>query len=284
MKISKSIIVFLPLVLVLAAIYPLLNRHPVSLFVLKGSENSVEAFKVSAPLNGRDVVVESVPLSPEQRKEGGEILGQKDCQRLVAFSKNYGAYSAVVGIPVTQESWPGFLGGGLKGFFIDSVPDVFDNLQWSDRFYLSLSIKTPPPAPFTVGEEVAMNLPVATPGVPAPRPPATPSSLPTPGVVRVEILNGCGITNAADWVARRVKGPGILIADTDNAENFRYPQTIIRTCAGMPVALEEAVERLGLSKDSIQEVPSLSTAVDAVVIVGKDFPKLRGRFRERNRH
>lgn len=284
MKISKSIIVFLPLGLVLAGLYPFLTRHPIFMFALKGADGVVEAFKLSAPLNGRDVVVESIPLGPDQKKEGREILVQKDSRRLAAFAKNYGSYPAVIGIPVTQEGWPGFLGGGLRGFFTDVLPGVFDNLQWADRFYLSFSMKAPPPAPFTAGEETAEKLPVATSDVSTQHPPATPSSVPTPGVVRVEILNGCGITNAADWVARRVKGPGIVITDTDNADNFRYPQTIIRTCAGMPVALDEAVERLGLSKDSIQEVPSLSSSVDAVVIVGKDYPKLRGRFRERNRH
>lgn len=270
--------------MVLAAFYPALTRHPISIFVLKGEEGTIEAYKVSAPLNGREAAVESVVLGSAQKKEAGEILAQKDIQHLASFAKNFGAYPAVVGIPTAQEGWPGFLGGGLKGFFTDSMPGVFDNLLWTDRFYLALDLKPLPPAPFEAGGEVTLNLPAATPGPSAANAAATPQPAPTPGVLRVEILNGCGITNAADWAARRVKGPGIVITDTGNADNFRYPLTIVRTSAGKPVALEEAVERLGLSPDSVQELPSLTSPVDAVVIVGKDFPKLRRKFRERNRH
>ncbi len=284
MKTSKSLIFFLIVIIVLAAFYPALSRHPISLFVLKGADEAVEAFKVSAPLNGREVWVEAVPLSPAQIKEGGEILGQRDLALLVAFSKNFGSFPTVIGVPVTQEGWPGFLGSGLKGFFSDSMPDAFDNLQWTDRFYLALNLKAFPPEPFTAAGQVTAVPGNPTAGLSTPGSTPVPNPAPTPGALRVEILNGCGITNAADWVARRVKGPGIIITDTGNADNFRYPQTIVRTCAGNPVALQEAVERIGLSPDAVQEIPSLISSVDAVVIVGKDFTKLRRRFRERNRH
>ncbi len=284
MSASKALIFFLIVIIGLAALYPALSRHPVTLFVLKGEDEVVEAFRVSAPLNGRDVSVETVPLNPAQKKEGGEILGQKDLPHLESFSRNFGVFPAVIGIPVTQEGWPGFLGGGIKGFFIDPMPDAFNNLQWTDRFYMAVNLRAFPPEPFTaIGQETAAP-DNTTAGIPTPGLSPVPNPAPTPGVLRVEILNGCGITNAADWVARRVKGPGIVITDTGNADNFHYPQTIIRTCAGKPVALQEAVERLGLSVDAVQEIPSLNSPVDAVVIVGKDFIKLRRKFRERNRH
>jgi len=122
-------------------------------------------------------------------------------------------------------------------------------------------------------------------------------SPPTPGlsmpskVLRVEIQNGCGIKGAADWVARRLKGPGILITETGNADNFHYAKTAVKSSAGLPVALEDAVERLGLSKEAVEEVPSLSglallnpdpsLPVDVIVIIGRDFQKLKERVRER---
>lgn len=284
MKKNKALLFFFPILFVLAALYPALTRHALSFFVLKGAGSQVEAFKITAPLNGRDVLVDAIVLSPAQKKEGGEVLAQRDSQGLMALAKECGAYPAVIGIPVTQEGWPGFLGGGFKGFLADNVSNVFDNLQWTDRLYLSVSMKVPPPAPFSSAGGNEITLPSVTPGVSITPPSSTPNPAPTPGVVRVEILNGCGITNAADWVARRVKGPGIIITDTGNADNFHYPKTIVRSCAGTPVALEEAIERLGLSKDAVQEIPSLSSSVDVVVIVGKDYRKLREQFRERNRH
>jgi hypothetical protein len=228
--------------------------------------------------------VSAVSLAPGSQKEALAILAQTDLKHLEEFAKNYGGFSVVMGIPTNEEGWPGFLGGGFKGLFNPGEQVVFDNLQWTDRIYLSFAILPPPPAPFKTDLPVVPTPSSSTPnnsGVPIQ---LTLNPAPTPSVVRVEILNGCGITNAADWVARRMKGPGIIITATGNADNFHYPKTIIQTAAGLPVALEEALDRLGLSKDSLQETTGLSSSVDVVVIIGKDFPKLRERNRERNRH
>src|SRR5579883_1151951 len=192
MKNKKRYLYFLPFLLVLAALYPALTRHPLSFFVLKGEESQVEAFRLSAPLNERDVTVESLSLSPSQKKEGGEILAQKDVQQLAAFSKNFGTYPGVIGVPVTQEGWPGFLGGGLKGIWADNTPGGFDNLQWTDRVYLALFTKVPPPAPFTPERGLEIVLPATTSVVSPVHPSSTPNPATTPGVLRVEILNGCG--------------------------------------------------------------------------------------------
>jgi hypothetical protein len=117
---------------------------------------------------------------------------------------------------------------------------------------------------------------------------STPAVVPTPqpfnGEVRLEILNGCGITNAADWVARRVQGSGLTVTGTTNADNFHYSHTVLQTAVGVPVALEEVLDRLGLTKDDVQEVPSLAAPNDAVLIVGKDYRKLRERYRDRLHH
>lgn len=284
MQNKKTTFLLLLVILALAALYPSLSRHPIHLFVLKSAEETVEAFKLSVPLNGREVTVEAVPLNPSQKKAGGEILAQKDGQRLVIFAKDFGVFPAVIGIGTAQEGWPGFLGGGFKGLFTDTLPGCFDNLQWTDRLYLTLYTKVPPPAPYSAGTGNEAVIPATTPVPFTIHASVTTNPVPTPGVVRVEILNGCGITNAADWVARRVKGSGITITDTGNADNFRYTKTIVRSCAGTPVALEEAVERLGLPKEAVEEIPSLSSSVDVVIIVGKDYRKLREQFRERNRH
>jgi hypothetical protein len=112
--------------------------------------------------------------------------------------------------------------------------------------------------------------------------PATP--LPFKGEVRLEILNGCGIKNAADWVARRIKGPGLMVTGTGNADNFKYDQTLLQTSVGVPVVLEEVLDRLGLTKESVQQVQSLAPPNDAVLIVGKDYRKLKERRRDRLHH
>jgi hypothetical protein len=260
-----------------------LGSRPISFFVLKGTGTSVEAFKIMAPLSGQEPKVEAVILSDEQKKQGGTILESRDEKALESFSKGFGTYGAVIGMPTTEEGWPDYLGNGLKCITGGAPQNNFDDLQWADRAYLAFALGVPPPEPFPVPDLSRAQTVESGPSAAQ-----TPSGPPTPvvfaGPLRVEILNGCGITNAADWAARRMKGPGITIAGSGNADNFQYPKTIVRTSAGIPVALEEALGRLGLSDDSVDETASGSASADVVVIVGKDFPKLKGRRHVRNHH
>src|SRR5258708_6973597 len=224
-----------------------LPQSPLSVFVLKGSDSNIEAFSMDLFLDHEEPAVKLVKLAPEAQRIGGEILRSKDTKSLQAFSKNFGKWSFVLGVMGAEEGWPGYLGGGFRSFFLSDPPESFDNLQPLDRFYLALKTKTPPPPPLVYTDERAV--------VQSPPPPNSQSavtgvvSTPVPpvhsGVVRVEILNGCGITNAAEWVARRLKGAGITIVGTDNADNFHYAKTTVRSAAGLPVALEEALDRLG---------------------------------------
>ena len=282
MKIAKVLFFLLPIP-VLWALFPPLGRHPVSFFVLRGSAGQVEAFHITSPLNGTDPSVQTIRLDASQQKEGGAILAQGDIQHLQAFAKGLGPASAVIGIPSTEEKWPGYLGGGLRGWE-ENGNGLFDNLQWSDRLYLAFGMKSPPPAPFFSQAAPAAPAAAAPAGVSNTAPATALATPAASSLVRVEILNGCGITNAADWVARRVKGPGIIITDTGNADNFDYGKTLIRTSAGTPVALQDAADRLGLSPDSIEETDHPVPGVDAVVVVGKDFPKLRRHWSGRIRH
>jgi hypothetical protein len=281
MKIAKTLFFLLP-VPILWALFPALGRHPVSFFLLRGSEGQVEAFRITCALNGTDPTVQTLRLDASQQKEGDAILAQGDVQHLLSFAKALGPASAVIGMPSTEEKWPGYLGGGLRGWE-ENGNGIFDNLQWSDRIYLAFAMKTPPPAPFLTQAAPAAPATTAAPA-PVSNAAAALATPAAPSLVRVEILNGCGITNAADWVARRVKGPGIIITDTGNADNFNYGKTLIRSSAGTPVALEDAADRLGLSPDSIEETDHPVPGVDAVVVVGRDFPKLRRRWSGRIRH
>jgi hypothetical protein len=97
----------------------------------------------------------------------------------------------------------------------------------------------------------------------------------------VEILNGCGITGAADWAAKRLQGGAITIVNIENADHFRYSKTIVRSSVGVPAALKEALARLGLPEKAVTASPAPSPGRDVTVIVGKDYLNLKGRFRGR---
>lgn len=246
----------------------------------------VEAFEVTAPLDGKEAQVQSVRLPAKLQAPLRLALSQKSLSQLSALTRPLGSWPILVGMTGESEGWPWYFGGGLKGLLAGSSESQFDNLNFWDRLALCFAWPVPPPAPFaaTVPLEGLGNNPSPGSTPVASTPTLAPTPPPFNGEVRLEILNGCGITNAADWVARRVKGPGLTVTGTTNADNFHYSHTVLQTAVGVPVALEEVLDRLGLNKDSVQEVPSLAPPNDAVLIVGKDYRKLRERHRDRLHH
>ncbi len=270
-----------------------LAQHPVKAIVFRltpglatADSSLVEAFEVSAPLEGKEAQVQAFRLPGNLQTSLKQALTQKSISQLLSVTKSLGSWPLVVGMTGDGEGWPWYFGGGIKGFLGETSESFFDNLNVWDRLYLSFNWPVPPPAPFTatipLDGLVANTQPSTTPEV------TSPALVPTPeafkGEVRLEILNGCGITNAADWVARRVKGPGLMVTGTTNADNFHYSHTVLQTAVGVPVALAEVLDRLGLTQDSVQEVPSLPPPNDAVLIVGRDYRKLKERRHDRLHH
>ncbi len=253
-----------------------LTSHPLVLFLLKGHGDSLAAFKMNAYLSGQASKVEVISLTTEQKKQAEKILEEKKLGDLEAFSKNFGSFSAVIGMPTTQDGWPDYLGQGTQRIKAEMAQDVFDTLQWADRAYLAFAIPAPPLASLPATEAAS---PVPGPSVSLSPLATIPGFEKTTGAVRVEILNGCGITNAASWVAHRMMGQGITLIGSGNADSFKYPKTLVRVSGEMAPVLEEALGRLGLSKDSVQAMPTPLPNADVVVIVGRDFRKLK-----RHRH
>ncbi len=278
------------LVLILAAVgsaYGLRN-HPLRLFLLSGG-GKPEAFRLQLTLGSGGSQMDSIPLNRAQSKKAMEILAAQDLVSLRSFAKDLGSFGSVIGLAGSNEeeatSW--YLGGGWGSALKTRPEGSFDDLGWGDQIYLSLCAKPSTMPPVATGGIEVDDLSGTEPGS-SPAPSSTPKApVPTSqtGPLRVEIQNGCGIKGAADWVARRMKGPDLVIVGTGNADNFHHPKTVIKTTAGVPVVLEEAMERLGLSKDSAEEVETLSgtalgstlqvSPVDLVVIIGRDFRELK---------
>jgi hypothetical protein len=263
-----------------------LRQNPVPFFALRGTGTAVEAFRLDFSLDRHDYLVRSLGLNLSQKKEGGEILKTRDSQRLAVFSKSFGKFGAVIGAPTEEEGWPDYLGGGIKALYGGHPDEWFDNLGWGDRFYLALFTHAPPTPPFVPSDIQVEDLTKisASSQITPPEPTPTQVAVSPTGVLRVEILNGCGITGAADWMARRFQGPGITVTGTGNADHFHYSGTVVRSSAGIPIALEEALTRSNLTKAAVTESTEPNASADVIVIVGKDFVKLKERSRERRHH
>jgi hypothetical protein len=257
--------------------YRELSRAPTRVFLIERSSEGIDVFQVNLFLSGTQGQIMPVGLTSAQKKQLQEAYDQKNLDEIARVGQAVNAGKIVVGVSEPMGDWPWFMGGGLKGLVDDENNDIFDNLTPFDRFYLCLAT-TPPFGLPLAGVKTSPN-PAGPVSNFAPVPAATQTS---GGVVRVKILNGCGITNAADWVAGRLKGPGIVISEVTNADEFHYPKTLVRSSIGIPVALQEALERLGLAQESVDETGASEADADVVVVVGKDYLNLRGKSRERS--
>ncbi|MQG73232.1 MAG: LytR family transcriptional regulator [SAR202 cluster bacterium] len=91
--------------------------------------------------------------------------------------------------------------------------------------------------------------------------------------IKVEVLNGTGVRGLAQTVSIRLLALGFDVVAIENADHFNYQATHIversnRTGSGREVADEIGVDSVAVELD-------LDRFLDATVIVGHDWPKIR---------
>ncbi len=281
------------------------DRAPITVAVFRGGD-APQAFKVSLFLNGREPLVSGFDLTVSQRHELARSILTKDDVSLRGLSRMVGAegrYVASASGAVSSLDWPSFFGGGVSSLARSDSEAWVCSLTFPEKAVLAFWSKTPPPAPWsTVAlQEVPQDAPAGigsttrreTPlrAKTSPIPIATPLAEGTERTIatateplKVEIRNGCGITNAADAVARAAKDAGMQVVFVGNAEGpgrFKVQKTFIESRVGVPVALEEFCKRLGIAPGEVREKLTLPEGVDVVVTVGRDYLKIRERLRAR---
>jgi hypothetical protein len=278
------------------------DREPLTLAIFRGGDTP-QAFRLSMYLNGTEPLVEEVSLTPSQRHELSRSVLTEDAETLRYLARLVGASGRYVASATGADSsveWPSFLGGGWSSL-IRPEEGWFTRLTYPERAVLAMWCKTPPEAPW-VNRAVKAVPPIATAKgkTVAPQDQAegnaplvereTPSAEATVAVdpqapLRVEILNGCGMTNAADALARAAKEAGMQVVFVGNAEGpkrFKTLRTTVESRAGVPVSLEVFCKRLGIPLTEVREDVEAKTGVDVTVTVGRDYPRIRERLRVRN--
>lgn len=255
--------------LVALGLWALRAQKPVAFFVLRDVE-APEAFRVEVALGSGADPVEAIALTRDQRRSAMDILKDRDREKLARFAKDLGDFNAVVGLPGTEGAWPSFWGSAPASVGADAE---FDDLNWADRAFLSWGPRPPSPAP---GVAPIAEKPTPTVSKNPPTPAATAASTATAAApLLVEIRNGCGITGAAEWVSRRLRPVGAKVVATGNADNFRYPQTLVRTNTASAAALDALLDRLGLDRSKVSPLDPAVPGVDIVIVVGRDIRKLK---------
>jgi hypothetical protein len=94
-----------------------------------------------------------------------------------------------------------------------------------------------------------------------------------PSGVRVEVLNGSGVTGQATTVSHDLASAGFGLAGTGDAETFDHARTVVRYAAGNEEAADLVVRWL-VAGAEIEEVKTLKGA-DIVVVSGTDYEGVR---------
>jgi hypothetical protein len=273
MKNKKVTVIILAVTLVLSLFsFNLLNRTPLAFFVLKNEVNTVRVYKVQVFLSRQIPIVESIALSPRQVQEADKIITDENLNELKTWSKSLGAFDFVLGFLKCDNDWVSC----WNNYFSSGDSNrLLSNLSPLDRIYLSLmahpTLSASPLENATVPPSVT-STPVSV--------PATPISSKTAVVetgIRVEVLNGCGIKGAAVWVVSRIKGKTITAVNGGNADHFTYAHSRLLSATAISPVLQSVLERAGFSHLGMTLSSSIPNGYDVVLIVGKDFRKIKGK-------
>lgn len=111
-------------------------------------------------------------------------------------------------------------------------------------------------------------------GEPQPAP-AGGEPLPPPGErVRVEVLNGAGISGLARDVTRELRDAGFDVVFFGNAPGGRRDTTIVVDRVGDPRHAHRVAGALGVGV--VRSEPDTTLYLEATVILGRDWEALRG--------
>lgn len=88
-------------------------------------------------------------------------------------------------------------------------------------------------------------------------------------VIRVEVLNGCGVSGMASRLGMLLRGQGLDVLNVGNAKNFDYHKTLVLARTGKP-ELAYWVARL-VGTENVLLDPEADRLVDVTIILGKDY-------------
>lgn len=130
-----------------------------------------------------------------------------------------------------------------------------------------------PPSVDPMSERPAAPAP-ATLAVPKPEPVAKagPDSMRR---IRIEVLNGCGVSGVAEKVGRYLREAGFDVMTWKNADSFNYPETMVIDRTGNLENARRVASAMGL-RTHIQQIVHDPYRIEQVaVIIGRDYDRLR---------
>ena len=100
------------------------------------------------------------------------------------------------------------------------------------------------------------------------------SSLHLEGPIRVEILNGCGISQAAARLTNKARSLGLDVIHEGNASSFNFLHTMVIDRSGTSDRADQVASVLGIGNRIQQVTDDAYRLADVTVVIGRDFRQL----------
>ena len=94
-------------------------------------------------------------------------------------------------------------------------------------------------------------------------------------VIQIDVLNGCGIGNAAQTVTTFLRSRGYDVVEMKNYKTFDVHESLVVDRTGSRTTAEQVAYALGIKKENIVQQLNQDYYVDVSVVVGKDFASLK---------
>lgn len=98
---------------------------------------------------------------------------------------------------------------------------------------------------------------------------AVSSSASSKTAIKIQVLNGNGITNSASSIKKEIEKVGFTVSSLTNASNFNYSDTIIYYKSTKKTEAESIKNSITLKNATIEASETLTKTYDIVVVVGK---------------
>jgi hypothetical protein len=94
-------------------------------------------------------------------------------------------------------------------------------------------------------------------------------------VIQIEVLNGCGVQGLANRFTNRLRQDGFDVVHSGNFETFDITHSMVIDRSGNMQNARRVAHALGINdKNIIQEI-SPNYYLDATVVIGSDYEKLK---------
>lgn len=94
-------------------------------------------------------------------------------------------------------------------------------------------------------------------------------------VIQIEVLNGCGVPGIATRFTNALRNNGFDVVDSGNFESFDVRETIVIDRSGNLDHARRIARALGITEQNIIRETSPNFYLDATVVIGADYEKLK---------